>query len=93
MQLSFAATSVGSKFQIAGVAELADALDSKSSGRKVVWVRAPPPAVFQIRIGHSELSVWRSAYKSSRVHTPISTDAFVRRVIAGLRRYRRFRCG
>ena len=28
----------------AGVAELADALDSKSSGRKVVWVRAPPPA-------------------------------------------------
>ena len=30
---------------IAGVAELADALDSKSSGRKVVWVRAPPPAM------------------------------------------------
>jgi hypothetical protein len=29
----------------AGVAELADALDSKSSGRKVVWVRAPPPAM------------------------------------------------
>jgi hypothetical protein len=29
----------------AGVAELADALDSKSSGRKAVWVRAPPPAV------------------------------------------------
>src|SRR5262249_31433712 len=28
-----------------GVAELADALDSKSSGRKVVWVRAPPPAM------------------------------------------------
>jgi hypothetical protein len=23
---------------------LADALDSKSSDRKVVWVRAPPPA-------------------------------------------------
>ncbi len=32
----------------AGVAELADALDSKSSDRKVVWVRAPPPAVFLI---------------------------------------------
>jgi hypothetical protein len=32
-------------FEIAGVAELADALDSKSSGRKAVWVRAPPPAV------------------------------------------------
>ena len=29
----------------AGVAELADALDSKSSDRKVVWVRAPPPAM------------------------------------------------
>ena len=29
----------------AGVAELADALDSKSSDRKVVWVRFPPPAV------------------------------------------------
>jgi RNA polymerase sigma factor (sigma-70 family) len=28
------------------VAELADALDSKSSDRKIVWVRAPPPAVF-----------------------------------------------
>ena len=26
------------------MAELADALDSKSSGRKAVWVRAPPPA-------------------------------------------------
>jgi hypothetical protein len=30
----------------AGVAELADALDSKSSDRKIVWVRAPPPAIF-----------------------------------------------
>jgi hypothetical protein len=29
----------------AGVAELADALDSKSSDRKIVWVRAPPPAI------------------------------------------------
>src|SRR5438270_12211352 len=28
----------------AGVAELADALDSKSSDRKIVWVRSPPPA-------------------------------------------------
>ena len=28
----------------AGVAELADALDSKSSTRKSVWVRTPPPA-------------------------------------------------
>jgi hypothetical protein len=31
-------------FAAAGVAELADALDSKSSTRKGVWVRAPPPA-------------------------------------------------
>ena len=31
-------------FLAAGVAELADALDSKSSDRKIVWVRAPPPA-------------------------------------------------
>jgi hypothetical protein len=43
-QLSFADALVGSEFQIAGVAELADALDSKSSDRKIVWVRAPPPA-------------------------------------------------
>jgi hypothetical protein len=42
--LSFADALVGSEFQIAGVAELADALDSKSSDRKIVWVRAPPPA-------------------------------------------------
>ncbi len=28
------------------MAELADALDSKSSDRKIVWVRAPPPAIF-----------------------------------------------
>ena len=27
----------------AGVAELADAPDSKSGDRKVVWVRVPPP--------------------------------------------------
>ena len=30
----------------AGVAELADAADSKSAGRKVVWVRVPPPAAY-----------------------------------------------
>ncbi len=43
--MSFADALVGSEFQIAGVAELADALDSKSSDRKIVWVRAPPPAI------------------------------------------------
>ena len=29
----------------AGVAELADATDSKSVARKGVWVRSPPPAL------------------------------------------------
>ena len=44
-RLSFAATVViFALFHVAGVAELADALDSKSSDRKIVWVRAPPPA-------------------------------------------------
>ena len=36
--------------RLAGVAELADALDSKSSDRKIVWVRAPPPAVVCVGI-------------------------------------------
>src|SRR5256885_7701548 len=42
--LSFVARFVVSNLAEAGVAELADALDSKSSDRKIVWVRAPPPA-------------------------------------------------
>jgi hypothetical protein len=46
--------------QHAGVAELADALDSKSSGRKAVWVRAPPPAV--LFIGRWEFGVERWAF-------------------------------
>jgi hypothetical protein len=44
--LSFHFILVISPFSTAGVAELADALDSKSSDRKIVWVRAPPPAKF-----------------------------------------------
>jgi len=32
----------------AGVAELADARDLKSRGRKAVWVRSPPPAALII---------------------------------------------
>ena len=36
--------------RLAGVAELADALDSKSSDRKIVWVRAPPPAIGRVGI-------------------------------------------
>ncbi len=44
-RLSFgAAVVIFARFHAAGVAELADALDSKSSDRKIVWVRAPPPA-------------------------------------------------
>ena len=33
-----------SKLSGAGVVELADALDSKSSGSDTVWVQLPPPA-------------------------------------------------
>ena len=43
--MSFVLKTVVSQFAFAGVAELADALDSKSSDRKIVWVRAPPPAI------------------------------------------------
>ena len=32
---------------LAGVAELADALDSKSSARKGVWVRVPPSVLIK----------------------------------------------
>jgi len=39
------------------VAELADALDSKSSDRKIVWVRAPPPA--------SSFDVGRSTFRGT----------------------------
>ena len=41
----------------AGVAELADALDSKSSGRKAVWVRAPPPVGVLFDVGCSMFGV------------------------------------
>ena len=34
-----------SGIDLAGVAELADARDLKSRGRKAVWVRSPPPAL------------------------------------------------
>ena len=33
---------------LAGVAELADATDSKSVARKGVWVRPPPPVGFTV---------------------------------------------
>src|SRR5271165_3827533 len=32
-----------------GVAELADAPDSKSGGRKAVWVRPPPPGPYTLK--------------------------------------------
>jgi hypothetical protein len=38
----------------AGVAELADALDSKSSDRKIVWVRAPPPALSLLELARPQ---------------------------------------
>lgn len=34
---------------LAGVAELADAIDSKSIGRKPLWVRFPPPVAISLR--------------------------------------------
>lgn len=50
----FLATATGQAMRwqamVAGVAELADALDSKSGTRKGVWVRPPPPAPNRIRI-------------------------------------------
>ena len=39
---------------LAGVAELADATDSKSVSSKGVWVRPPPPVGFQ----QKELSIF-----------------------------------
>src|SRR5438034_6137890 len=53
-------------FLAAGVAELADALDSKSSDRKIVWVRAPPPARFFKRWNLS-VQRWTFAGVSSSV--------------------------
>jgi hypothetical protein len=52
----------------AGVAELADALDSKSSDRKIVWVRAPPPAGSRFDIGRWTFGVRRSEV-SKRLET------------------------
>ncbi len=40
----------------ADVAELADALDSKSGGRKAVWVRPPPSAPLNQNIRGSALN-------------------------------------
>ena len=45
------------------MAELADALDSKSSDRKIVWVRAPPPARHLNRF-HREHSSAKHARKA-----------------------------
>ncbi len=39
--------------QLAGVAELADATDSKSVDRKIVGVQVPPPAPLYTRFGGS----------------------------------------
>ena len=42
----------------ADVAELADALDSKSGGRKAVWVRPPPSAPYRVTPCVELLDVW-----------------------------------
>ncbi len=63
---------------LAGVAELADALDSKSSGRKAVWVRAPPPASLTFSVGRWAFDVCSnelislSLKKSSDASTSLS---------------------
>ena len=57
LDLSFVARFVALDLPEAGVAELADALDSKSSDRKIVWVRAPPPA--------SSFDVGRSTFRGT----------------------------
>src|SRR6202030_4447767 len=54
----------------AGVAELADALDSKSSGRKAVWVRAPPPAGVLFDVGRSMFGVYRREWFRCRQLNP-----------------------
>jgi hypothetical protein len=54
-------------FRKAGVAELADALDSKSSGRKAVWVRAPPPATVFIERWALHVGRWMFENVSSFV--------------------------
>ena len=42
---------------VADVAELADALDSKSSTRKSVWVRPPPSAPYKLTI-YGNVLIW-----------------------------------
>ena len=81
-RLSFTFESVVSDFPVAGVAELADALDSKSSGRKAVWVRAPPPAgLWTLGVGGSVLGS-RDFYLCT---ARISRDTFRLRIKATAR--------
>ncbi len=49
---------------LAGVAELADATDSKSVSRKGVWVRPPPPVGFAV----SE-SLQKRLTQTTSIHT------------------------
>src|SRR5207248_8342486 len=58
----------------AGVAELADALDSKSSDRKIVWVRSPPPA-FSPDWNNLPRSPQRERFSRFCVHFPASDQS------------------
>ena len=60
------------RIPIAGVAELADALDSKSSDRKIVWVRAPPPA------SSLDVGCWGPRAPTARQATPLGMTTFAR---------------
>ena len=58
---------------LAGVAELADALDSKSSDRKIVWVRSPPPAALPASIRRSMLDAFFFPLPASTLNQQPST--------------------
>ena|SRR3989344_4440140 len=58
----------------AGVAELADAQDSKSCDRKVVWVRPPPPAPILRKRLHEPCFIYKRTVWSPP-HTQVLANA------------------